>query len=130
MDSEHGCLTTLTCSRALVGRVIGNHGTTVKGVQLFTGAVVDVDQMAAPTPIIRIIGTKKAVETANNMIVDIIAGKFKGFAMLREIVNRVGTKTEECERDVLKDDIATESVYAKDLGIFPRRQVGGVLGVG
>lgn len=130
MDSEHGCLITLTCSRALVGRVIGKHGTTVKGVQLFTRAVVDVDQMAEPIPIIRIIGTKKAVETANNIIVDIIAGKFKGFAMLREIVSRVGAKTEECERVVLKEDIATVFVYAKGLGIFPRRQVGVVLGVG
>jgi polyribonucleotide nucleotidyltransferase len=106
-----------SCSPAMVGRIIGKHGTTVKGVQIFTGAVVDIDQNSEPLPTIRIVGRNESSNTAHNIIMDIISSEFKGFALLREMVCASRSSS------VRSADIASNYVYAPRLGIFPRRQV-------
>jgi rRNA processing protein Krr1/Pno1 len=78
--------TVVLCPRSMVGRVIGRSGATLKGIQLFTGAVLFVDQDSEP-PTASIFGPPDAVLVARSMILDIVLDQFKGFAMLRELVN-------------------------------------------
>ena len=103
----------IICPRSLVGRVIGKGGTTVKGIQLFTGAVIEVDQRDEPARII-VIGQADAVNVAKSMLTDILDGKFKGFALLRQLVSSQPLPEQPADY-----------AYAPGLGMFPRRQLHG-----
>ena len=103
-------------SLAGVCRVIGKNGETIKALQQFTGAQIQIDQRSDPTRV-SIAGAPKAMQMATSMVQvrisifrdcrikfgtqsfralrlceatktlylvqDIVAGTFKGFAMLR-----------------------------------------------
>lgn len=112
----HCFIINLLCSRALVGRVIGKHGTTVRGIQFFTGALVDINQMAEPSTI-KIVGSERAARLAKNIVLDIVSGNFKGFVMLREIV------TNASQMAASHEEIAQKYVYAQGCGIFMRHKV-------
>lgn len=72
----------IACPKKMVGRVIGKNGETIKALQNYTGAQIQIDQRVDPTRV-SIAGPPKALITAHNMVQDIVAGTFKGFAMLR-----------------------------------------------
>lgn len=110
-SSSSSTTTTLLCARDLVGRVIGRGGTTVKGIQRFTGAVIQVDQRLDPSTI-TILGEPESVCVARSIICDIMAGNFKGFALLRQLV---ASKT-------FQESAAKQYVYAPGLGLFPQWQ--------
>ena len=82
-EDEHHILV-IPCMRATVGRVIGKSGDTIKALQQYTKTSIQIDQSSDPTEV-RISGTVKSVRMASAMITDIIDGRFKGFAMLRQI---------------------------------------------
>jgi len=72
----------INCPKNMVGRVIGKNGETIKALQQFTGAQIQIDQRCDPTRV-SIAGPAKAMQMATSMVQDIVAGTFKGFAMLR-----------------------------------------------
>lgn len=108
------CHAALSCPRDLVGRVIGKRGATVKGIQRFSGAVVEVNQVFET---IVILGSPESVHTATSIIKDIISGSFKGFGLLRHIVN------EAVQAVPAADEIREQFVYAPGFGMFPERQL-------
>ena len=61
----------------MVGRVIGKGGETIKALQQYTGAIIQVDQSREPTRV-TITGTTRALSLASSMVQDIVAGQFKG----------------------------------------------------
>lgn len=80
-----GQTTVVNCPRAMVGRVIGKGGETIKALQQYTGASIQIDQSFEPTAV-TISGQPSAVNLAQAMVQDIVNGSFKGFAMLRQMV--------------------------------------------
>jgi len=74
----------LKCSKSMVGRVIGKAGGTIKALQKCTGAMIQIDQSTDPANVI-IVGSPQSLRLACSMISDISEGKFKGFAMLRQV---------------------------------------------
>lgn len=81
-DEDH--VITMPCMRSSVGRVIGKSGDTIKALQQYTKTSIQIDQSTDPT-LVTISGSVKSVRIAVAMISDIIDGRFKGFAMLRQI---------------------------------------------
>lgn len=81
-DDDH--VITMPCMRSSVGRVIGKSGDTIKALQQYTKTSIQIDQSTDPT-LVTISGSVKSVRIAVAMISDIIDGRFKGFAMLRQI---------------------------------------------
>lgn len=120
---EHLQHATLVCPRSLVGRLIGRGGTTVKGIQLFTGTVVEIVQSTEPA-IITIVGpAPEHLSLAENIIRDIINGRFKGFALLRELVQKESREPNACGQDRQKI-CRRQLAYAPGFGLLPERQVG------
>jgi outer membrane biosynthesis protein TonB len=78
---------TLTCPRSMVGRVIGKSGETVNALQRYTGTSIQIDQSTDPTKM-TIYGNDEELHMAVSMVSDIIQGRFKGFAMLRQMATR------------------------------------------
>ncbi|RMZ56156.1 hypothetical protein APUTEX25_004580, partial [Auxenochlorella protothecoides] len=72
------------CPKTMVGRVIGKGGETIKALQQYTGAMIQIDQSSDPTRV-TIAGLPQALQLAVSMVNDIVRGTFKGFAMLRQI---------------------------------------------
>lgn len=110
---------TIQCPLSQVGCLIGKGGTTVKGIQLFTSAMVEIDQTSDPATV-RITGnTLLSVHTAASIIEDIIAKTFKGFALLRELglKRSGGLSLHARDTRLLCDQLA----YFPGLGLFPRR---------
>jgi hypothetical protein len=67
------------CPRDKLGRLIGKHGSTIQSVQTFA--------RVGDPPRVHVLGDKSGVELAiSKLEEDIIAGTFKGFTMLRELV--------------------------------------------
>lgn len=121
------------CPRALVGRLIGKAGTTVKGIQLFSNAIVEVDQTDDPSRVI-LIGTTESLRVAQGIVNDIIDGKFKGFALLRQLVaskSAVGDGSMMTTTSFCSDPLGStpsqrpesQYAYAPGVGLFPQRQV-------
>ena len=81
-DDDHVIM--MPCLRSSVGRVIGKSGDTIKALQQYTKTSIQIDQSTDPT-LVTISGSVKSVRIAVAMISDIIDGRFKGFAMLRQI---------------------------------------------
>jgi len=118
-DDEHEHQT-LSCPRDLVGRVIGKAGSTVKGIQCLSGAVIELDQTLDPATIV-IAGRPKSIQLATSVIQDILAGTFKGFALLRQLSqsNSAATTSALSQAGPLDD----RYVYSPGLGLFPKRQL-------
>lgn len=82
---------TIECPKSMVGRVIGKGGETIKALQQYTGAMIQIDQSQDPTKV-TIAGTPSSLQLAVSMVNDIVCGHFKGFALLRQITSRSGTQ--------------------------------------
>jgi rRNA processing protein Krr1/Pno1 len=118
---------TMSCPRALVGRLIGKSGTTVKGVQLFTGVVIEIDQTLDPSQIIILGSSAESVQLAESIVQDIVNGKFKGFALLRQLVTNQAaahSSSSPSPSSTPQSSFSAEQyVYAPGFGLFPQRQV-------
>jgi len=101
---------TVNCPKSMVGRVIGKNGETIRALQNFTGATIQVDQSTDPMRV-TISGTPESVRVAISMVTDIVNGTFKGFAMLRQATTE-GTK----------DPTTCQPVYAPGYGLIPPSQ--------
>jgi predicted RNA-binding protein YlqC (UPF0109 family) len=121
---------TVECPRELIGRLIGKSGHTIKGVQLFTGAVVEVDQKHDPAQV-TILASPQAAQVAESIVKDIIAGTFKGFALLRDLVawremppTKLGAAGLASSPPACRQDSSEEEalVYAPGIGVMPKRQ--------
>ena len=77
---------TVDCPKSMVGRVIGKNGETIKALQTYTGALIQIDQTVEPTKV-TISGTPHSLSLAVSMVTDIVKGTFKGFALLRQVTN-------------------------------------------
>lgn len=110
------CHAIVSCPRTLVGRIIGKRGTTVKGIQRFSGASITIDQVLEPATLV-ILGSAESVHMATRIVHDIIAGTFKGFALLRQVavVGQTGAEVAPAE--------TRQFVYAPGFGMFPQRQL-------
>jgi rRNA processing protein Krr1/Pno1 len=108
------------CPRTLVGRLIGKHGVTVKGIQLFTHTVINIEQPDDRPARIVITGSAASAELAGCIVDDVLAGSFKGFAILRGIVVAAGTCHPAPNGANSFQDLYT---YVPGTGLFPRAQV-------
>ena len=73
----------LLVPRARVGRVIGRAGETIRALQTYTGASIQIAQESDPCRVV-LAGPPPAVALAECLVRDIVAGCFKGFALLRQ----------------------------------------------
>ncbi|KAK9862096.1 hypothetical protein WJX84_010722 [Apatococcus fuscideae] len=105
------------CPKSMVGRVIGKGGETIKALQQYTGAVIQVDQSREPTRV-TISGTTRALTLASSMVQDIVAGQFKGFAMLRSVARSSGQPKIETSPAIGH----TNPVYVEGYGFVPPSQ--------
>mmetsp|Transcript_22193 Transcript_22193/g.37954 ORF Transcript_22193/g.37954 Transcript_22193/m.37954 type:complete len:454 (-) Transcript_22193:1711-3072(-) len=115
------------CPRAMVGRVIGKNGETIKALQTYTGALIQIDQSTEPTRV-TISGTPSSLTLAVSMVQDICQGTFKGFALLRQLLMNQGNRL------VLPGAPPTVSpparpVYAPGYGLIPPSQQFGADGM-
>jgi predicted RNA-binding protein YlqC (UPF0109 family) len=108
----------IVCAQSHVGRIIGKHGVTVRGIQLFAKATIGIDQSHDPASVVIVSGSASATALATSIVLDVILGNFKGFALLRDMVDTHRTHGEISELDVF---------YHPGLGLFPSRQLGKVV---
>ena len=80
---------TVECPKSMVGRVIGKNGETIKALQSYTGALIQINQTIEPTQV-TISGTQTSLSLAVSMVNDIVKGTFKGFALLRQVTSLSG----------------------------------------
>lgn len=99
---------TVGCPKSMVGRVIGKNGETIRSLQNYTGALIQIDQSTDPMKV-TISGTQESVALAISMVTDIVNGTFKGFAMLRQVTN------EQAKGDAT----VCQPVYAPGYGLIP-----------
>ena len=95
----------------MVGRVIGKNGETIRALQNYSGALIQIDQSTDPMKV-TISGTQESVRLAISMVTDIVNGTFKGFAMLRQVTN------EQAKGDAT----VCQPVYAPGYGLIPPSQ--------
>ena len=107
------------CPRSMVGRVIGKGGETIKALQQYTGAMIQIDQSVEPTKV-TVAGSAPSLQLAVSMIRDIVAGNFKGFALLRQLTSGSGFQTAQ-GFDQLSQ---AHPVYVEGYGFVPPSQVG------
>ena len=100
------------CPKSMVGRVIGKGGETIKALQQYTGAMIQIDQSTDPTRV-TIAGSPQSLQLAVSMVSDIVRGTFKGFAMLRQISMASG----------LGPFAQPQPVYVQGYGFVPPSQV-------
>eukprot|EP00803_Ostreobium_quekettii_P004020 evm.model.scf_1666.1 EVM.evm.TU.scf_1666.1 scf_1666:6619-9159(-) len=109
-------MASLDCPKSMVGRVIGKSGETIRALQHYTGALIQIDQTLEPTKV-HLSGAPRSLELAVSMVTDIVKGTFKGFALLRQIATN------------LPDATATyQPVYAPGYGLIPPSQIYGQYG--
>ena len=77
---------TIECPKSMIGRVIGKNGETIKALQSYTGALIQIDQTIEPTQV-TISGMQASLSLAVSMVNDIAKGTFKGFALLRQVTS-------------------------------------------
>lgn len=104
----------LECPKSMVGRVIGKAGETIKALQQYTGAMIQIDQSTDPTRV-TIAGSPQSLQLAISMVSDIIKGKFKGFAMLRQIA----TANEMAQQHGGMSGMVSQPVYVQGYGFMP-----------
>lgn len=102
------------CPKTMVGRVIGKGGETIKALQQYTGAMIQIDQSTDPTRV-TIAGSPQSLQLAVSMVNDIVRGTFKGFAMLRQIA--IGTQ------GPIAPFGQPQPVYVQGYGFVPPSQV-------
>lgn len=102
---------TVDCPKSMVGRVIGKNGETIRALQNYSGALIQIDQTVDPMKV-TISGTPESLSLAVSMVTDIVNGTFKGFAMLRQIANQTEAADALCQ-----------PVYAPGYGLIPPSQV-------
>lgn len=102
------------CPKSMVGRVIGKGGETIKALQQYTGAMIQIDQSTDPTRV-TIAGSPQSLQLAVSMVNDIVRGTFKGFAMLRQIA--IGTQGSMAQFG------QPQPVYVQGYGFVPPSQV-------
>ena len=102
---------TVSCPKSMVGRVIGKNGETIRALQNYSGALIQIDQSTDPMKV-TISGTAESVRLAISMVTDIVNGTFKGFAMLRQVTN------EQAKGDAT----VCQPVYAPGYGLIPPSQ--------
>ncbi|GMH41756.1 hypothetical protein BSKO_09666 [Bryopsis sp. KO-2023] len=105
-------MATVDCPKSMVGRVIGKNGETIRALQNYSGALIQIDQTVDPMKV-TISGTPESLSLAVSMVSDIVNGTFKGFAMLRQIANNPETG----------DAALCQPVYAPGYGLIPPSQV-------
>lgn len=103
-------MATVDCPKSMVGRVIGKNGETIRALQNYSGALIQIDQTVDPMKV-TISGTPESLRLAVSMVSDIVNGTFKGFAMLRQIANNPDT------------GVLCQPVYAPGYGLIPPSQV-------
>lgn len=106
----------LECPRSMVGRVIGKSGETVKALQTYTGATIQIDQTQDPTRV-SITGAPYSLSLAVSMVTDIVRGSFKGFALLRQATRPPGG------RAGYPPFVEPRPVYAPGYGLIPASQL-------
>ncbi|PNW86132.1 hypothetical protein CHLRE_02g074511v5 [Chlamydomonas reinhardtii] len=106
----------MECPRSMVGRVIGKSGETVKALQTYTGATIQIDQSVDPTRV-SISGAAYSVNLAVSIITDIIRGSFKGFALLRQATRPANG------RNGYPAFTEPRPVYAPGYGLIPASQL-------
>lgn len=100
----------IDCPKSMVGRVIGKGGETIKALQQYTGAMIQIDQSQDPTKV-TIAGTPQSLQLAVSMVNDIVCGHFKGFALLRQLTSRTGQQL-----------VQPQPVYVEGYGFVPLSQ--------
>jgi hypothetical protein len=103
------------CPKSMVGRVIGKGGETIKALQQYTGAMIQIDQSTDPTRV-TIAGSPQSLQLAVSMVHDIVRGTFKGFAMLRQIA--IATSAQ-----AMGQYAQPQPVYVQGYGFVPPSQV-------
>jgi len=103
------------CPKSMVGRVIGKGGETIKSLQQYTGAMIQIDQSTDPTRV-TIAGNPQSLQLAISMVTDIVRGTFKGFAMLRQIAMATGP------HGVLSPYGQPQPAYVQGYGFVPPSQ--------
>ena len=78
---------TIECPKSMIGRVIGKNGATIKALQSYTGASIQINQTVEPTQVM-ISGMLSSLSQAVSIVNDIMNGTFKGFALLRQVTSR------------------------------------------
>ncbi|KAG2434999.1 hypothetical protein HYH02_011997 [Chlamydomonas schloesseri] len=106
----------MECPRSMVGRVIGKNGETVKALQTYTGATIQIDQSVDPTRV-SISGAAYSVNLAVSIVTDIIRGSFKGFALLRQATRPANG------RNGYPAFTEPRPVYAPGYGLIPASQL-------
>eukprot|EP00890_Picochlorum_soloecismus_P004181 jgi/Picsp_1/4764/NSC_02132-R1_protein len=107
------------CPKNMVGRVIGKGGETIKALQQYTGAMIQIDQSTDPTRV-TIAGSPQSLQLAVSMVSDIVRGTFKGFAMLRQIAMASAVQ------NTLGPMAPPQPMYVQGYGFLPPAQgVGG-----
>jgi hypothetical protein len=107
----------------MVGRVIGKNGETIKALQTYTGALIQIDQTVEPTKV-TISGTPHSLSLAVSMVTDIVKGTFKGFALLRQVTNAgVRPAGAPAPAPAPAPMAQPRPVYAPGYGLIPPSQV-------
>lgn len=101
----------------MVGRVIGKSGETIKALQSYSGALIQIDQTVEPT-LITISGTAYSLSVAISMVTDIVKGTFKGFALLRQLTAPAPKVTPVAIN-------GSKPIYAPGYGLIPPSQLYG-----
>lgn len=110
--------TVVDCPRSMVGRVIGKGGETIKALQQYTGAMIQIDQSCEPTKV-TVAGSAQSLQLAVSMVRDIVAGNFKGFALLRQLTSGTGPQLPQGYEHFSQ----AQPVYVEGYGFVPPSQV-------
>lgn len=110
--------TVVDCPRSMVGRVIGKGGETIKALQQYTGAMIQIDQSCEPTKV-TVAGSSQSLQLAVSMVRDIVAGNFKGFALLRQLTSGTGPQLPQGYEHFSQ----AQPVYVEGYGFVPPSQV-------
>eukprot|EP00803_Ostreobium_quekettii_P001812 evm.model.scf_2157.2 EVM.evm.TU.scf_2157.2 scf_2157:21004-24161(-) len=109
-------MASVDCPKSMVGRVIGKNGETIRAMQHYTGALIQIDQTVEPTKV-HLSGAARSLELAVSMVTDIVKGTFKGFALLRQMATNP------------PDPMSPyQPVYAPGYGLIPPSQIYGQYG--
>lgn len=114
--------TVVDCPRSMVGRVIGKGGETIKALQQYTGAMIQIDQSCEPTKV-TVAGSAQSLQLAVSMVRDIVAGNFKGFALLRQLTSGTGPQLPQGYEHFSQ----AQPVYVEGYGFVPPSQVWSML---
>ncbi|KAL0029729.1 hypothetical protein WJX79_005591 [Trebouxia sp. C0005] len=106
----------------MVGRVIGKGGETIKALQQYTGAMIQIDQSCEPTKV-TVAGSAQSLQLAVSMVR--VAGNFKGFALLRQLTSGTGPQVPQGFEQFSQ----AQPVYVEGYGFVPPSQADLLRGV-